>query len=124
MTIVKGVNNSVSGAGPMFRISSDQGDGYKISFNAMGGWCAFVSSNGSSTPLKCGSDTTNFHTGIGQSNYLTIKAQNKQFDVQVNGHSLCSFTDASYSSGYVGFQLGPGSQDSDIVFSDVKVWQV
>lgn len=105
------------------------GSWYRVSFELGGYWTFGYLTGGiggvvHDNTLASGVSQA-FHRGIGQSNYITMRVENHKIDVQVNGQQLFpTITNSLLTGGMIGVQLGPGSQDADVAFSDVKVWQL
>lgn len=128
MTILRGLDGQ-GGVGPSFCMSSAlNGSWYRVSFE-LGGYWTFGFLTGGFGNVKDTTITSGvsqyFLTQPGQANYITVRVQNHHIDAQVNGHQLFStLTDTTLDGGMIGVQLGPGSQDADVAFSDALVWQV
>jgi hypothetical protein len=121
MTIRQGIDDGITGeAGPTFRVH-DNAPGYQVSFDVNGNWSVTYNStmlSQATTPFPY------FHSGVNQSNYITIRADGSSIQVQVNGHDLGSFTNSSDAAGFIGVEMTPGSDMGNVSFSDVRVWQL
>lgn len=125
MTIISGLDTpSNSSVGPVFRVNTGgTGQEYQVSFDVAGNWQVTVDS----TPLTgdiCANPCPYFHRGYNQANFITILAAGSSIQVQINGYTLGSYTDTTYTSGFVGVLLSPGSDDSSVAFNNMLVWQV
>lgn len=124
MTILAGLGNDQSWAGPTFRINTNgNGQQYQVNFDANGDWQVATET----LPLCsviCSDASPYFHTGLHRANFITIRASGSHIQVQINGHLLDSFTDATYASGFIGVEMAPGTQNSSVAFSDLRVWQL
>jgi hypothetical protein len=124
MTILSGVNNDQSGAGLTFRTNTaGTGQQYQVLFDAKGDWQV-------STDVKdlnggiCTNPCPHFHTGFNQPNVITVRAAGNFIQIQINGYDLSSYTDSTYSSGAIGVQMNPGTENSSVAFANVRVWQL
>ncbi len=129
MMILQGVGKD-AGAGIAFCSSNAlNGSFYGVSFNETGYWSFGVLTNGNSPNSNVrtiiSGTSQYFHTAVGQANYLTVKVKDHKFEAQINGYPLFSnITDTTLNGGFIGVEIGPGSLNSDVAFSDAKVWQV
>lgn len=121
MTILEGIDDGIAGeVGPTFRVH-DNGSQYHVSFDVNGYWSVTYNSttlSSATTPFPA------FHSGINQSNYITIRAVGSSIQIQVNGHDLGSFTDSSDPAGFIGVEMTPGSDMGKVSFSNVRVWRI
>lgn len=124
MTILAGLGNDQSWAGPTFRINTNgNGQQYQVNFDANGDWQVATET----LPLCsviCSDASPYFHTGLHRANFITISASGSHIQVQINGHLLDSFTDTTYASGFIGVEMAPGTQNSSVAFSNLRVWQL
>jgi hypothetical protein len=122
MTILSGVDNSQAGAGPIFRVNtSGSGQQYQVTFDEKGDWDVETDVQNLSG-ASCANPCPNFHQGFGQPNIITIRASGSSIQIQINGYPLGSYTDSTYSTGYIGVQLTPGTDNGSVAFSNVRVW--
>lgn len=124
MIILAGVDNGESGAGPTFRTNTaGTGQQYQVQFGVNGAWEV-------ATDIKplvggiCANPCPYFHVGLNKANYITIRTSGNHIQIQINGHDLSSYTDSTYTSGAIGVQLSPGTENSSVAFSDVRVWRL
>jgi hypothetical protein len=64
------------------------------------------------------------HTGLNQVNLLAVVVQNGSIDLYVNQQKIGSYDDSSYTHGQIGVFAGNAGNLTDIVFNNVKVWQL
>jgi len=118
MKILEGVNSDNAAACTSFRITTRTQD--EVCFSQDGYWSVdgssgTLASNGTAFPY--------FASGVNQSNYITIWANGGTFRIQVNGHALGgTYTDPNISSGFLGVNLTPGTSESKVAFSNLRVW--
>ena len=130
MTLLTGMNSNNSGAGPVFRVNPNNTNRlYQMDINEKGDWdVASASETNSSSPVSktnaCQNPCPYVHTGLNQANVITIRAFGSQVQIQVNGQPLVSFTDKTYASGFIGVQMSPGTANSSVAFSHVRIWQL
>lgn len=63
-----------------------------------------------------------FHTGLGQSNLLTVIARGSSIYLYVNKQFLISVSDSAYSSGKIGVFASAVTHPTDVVFTNAEVW--
>ena len=63
-------------------------------------------------------------TGLGSTNTLAIVARGDQYSFYVNQQLVTSFTDGTYSHGQIGFDADFGTSSTELVFTNIKVWQL
>lgn len=124
MTILSGVGAGESGAGATFRVNPNgNGQQYQVTFTVAGNWLVetdtqVLRSNGPT----CANPCPFFVNGVNHPNVLTISASGSVIQIQINGHPLGSYLDATYTSGYIGVQLSPGTESSSVAFSHLRLW--
>lgn len=124
MTILSGANNDQSGAGPTFRTNTaGNGQQYQVLFDAQGDWQVSTDAQ-SLNGGTCANPCPHFHTGFNQPNVITVRAAGNFIQIQINGYDLGTYTDSTYSSGAIGVQMNPGTENSSVAFADVRVWQL
>lgn len=132
MTILSGLDNTNSGAGPQFRKNPDQNAShYKVTFDVMGNWHLWlvVNDNASILPdslvgARCGNPCSYFHTGLNQPNVFTIWDVGNKIDVFVNGHLIDTCSDSTYTSGFLGVRADPGTSSASVAFNNLSVWRL
>lgn len=115
------------GTGPSFCVGSPLGGSlYALSFDSQGHWTFSILTGGISGNVVVKTILAGvnhfFITGIGQANYLTLRVKNHQIDAQVDGYPIFSTVDVRLSTGQIGVQLGSGTHDAAVAFSEVRVW--
>lgn len=126
MTILTGLHTDQSGAGPTFRVNtSGNGQQYQVDFDVAGNWDVESDTTTlTSNSASCASPCPYFHSGFNQPNVITISASGNLMQIQINGYPLGSYTDNTYTSGYIGMQMSPGTEDSSVAFSNLRVWKL
>ncbi len=111
--------------GFMLRIGTDGGKRYDVDIDSTGEWMAFrcigKSSDGKTANCKTiagPKSNSAIHRGLGVNNTLEVHAKGTNFQVYVNGTHVGTFTDSTYSSGYLGLET---SLDAGAVFSNFSV---
>ncbi len=122
-----------AGGGLIFRANENNSQYYRLFIGTDGSYFVLVSvdstgSGSSGNARQLVLDTASaFNTGLGATNTIAIVARGNTFSFYVNqqlvGHA---FTDSTYTSGQVGFDAGgaDGKTPTDVVFTNVKVWQL
>jgi serine/threonine protein kinase len=64
------------------------------------------------------------HTDLNQVNLLAVVVQNGAIDLYVNQQKIGSYDDSTYTHGQIGVFAGSAANSANIVFSNVKVWQL
>ena len=64
------------------------------------------------------------HIGLNQVNLLAVVVQNGAIDLYVNQQKIGSYDDSTYTHGQIGVFAGNAGNLTDIVFNNVKVWQL
>lgn len=106
------------------------GSFYSIDFNTQGDWNFSILTGGSTGPAKSVSllagQSQYFQTGIGQVNYITVRAtKDHQITAQINGKALFQTRDQRLSGGQIGVGISNGgAQSADALFTDARVWQL
>lgn len=63
-------------------------------------------------------------TGAGQSNTLTLIAQGATFYLYINQQYVASASDTSFASGEVGVAASDTTNNTDVAFTNAKVWSL
>ena len=130
MTIVSGVTNVTGtsrGAGLMFRYNNDP-DGldntdYGIGFQQDGTYYLYAYNHGTWINLGTGL-CTSFQQGAHHTNRLDIKMKGSTITLFVNDVFVLTTTDTHFQSGQLGVQAASGNNPSEVVYSNLKVWNV
>lgn len=69
-------------------------------------------------------NTTYMQSDSTQANTITLIAEGSTFYIYINGHFIETVTDSSYQSGWFGLIADSGQDDTDVAFSNLKVWQL
>ncbi len=62
------------------------------------------------------------HTGLNQSNTIAVAANGSTLDLYVNQQKIDSVNDSTYSQGQVGVIAEAYSNQTEVVFSNARVW--
>jgi hypothetical protein len=74
-----------------------------------------------STPLIYDTSSA-IKTAAGQTNTLTVVARGKNIYLYINQQFVASTSDGSYSAGEIGIFAGNNGSNTDVAFSNVRVW--
>jgi hypothetical protein len=65
------------------------------------------------------------HTGLNQSNVITVAAKGEAIDFYVNQKKIDSVTDSTYSKGQIALATEFQTSDlTEVVYSNAKVWKL
>ena len=118
MTILKG-----DGGGVLFRSKSDYSLLYKFTIGTDGTYTLLSPYKKTCKTLATGYSTA-IRTGLSQSNVLTVIARGSSLYVYINGQFVAQAQDGTALSGAIGLYAFNLTQNTDVEFSDVKVWQL
>jgi len=114
MMIIKGDAGGIN-----FRSAS--GSGYYFSIGQDGSYKFYRDVNYSLQTIKSGSSAA-IHTGLGQTNLVTVIAQGNTFEFYVNKQYITTVTDSTNSQGSVGVVAFDNNNPTEVVFNNAKVW--
>ncbi len=119
---------STAAGGLLFRADENNSKYYRLSIDATGFYfiLAVVDSTGTSgnaRELNRGT-ASSFSVGLDKINTLAIVAHGSQYTFYVNRQLVTTFTDTTYTHGQIGFDADYGSSPTELVFTNVKVWQL
>lgn len=124
MTIKQGGNGAQGGL--IFRGIENNSRYYILFVDTQGNFALDISVNS-----KGANDRTlqqgllaNFLTGFNRVNTLGIVANGSQISLYVNGKKEFQVSDTTYTTGQVGFLASYGSSNTDVIYNNVKVWQL
>jgi hypothetical protein len=112
MTILKG-----DYGGMVFRTNSKNPFGYRFALG-LGGWCNLV--YGSNELAK----STAFKTNLNQPHLLTVIARGSSISLYIDKQWVATVEDSSASSGGIGLMAGDFSNEADVAFRNVQVWNL
>jgi hypothetical protein len=119
MTITKGDEG-----GLIFRANDAASKFYDFRVGRDGYYALNVSKDDkNSTPLIY-SPSPAIKTRVGQMNLLSVVARGKNFYLYINQQFVASTSDGSYSSGEIGVFAGNNGNNTDVAFSNVRVWNL
>jgi hypothetical protein len=117
-----------SGGGLVFRASgSDQY--YALEIYESGQYIFFACSGGNCDHRIAGypdsSVIPSFHAGLHQANTIAVVAHGNTFTFYANGQQFAGpFTDGTYGSGLIGFYDAGSQATTEVVYSNVEIWQL
>lgn len=119
MTIVKGDEG-----GLIFRGNDKTSKFYYFRIGRDGFYSLDVSKDDkNSTPLLYDTSSA-IKKKAGEQNTLTVIARGKQIYLYINKQFVAATTDSSYSSGEIGVYAGNNGNETDVAFSNVRVWSL
>ena len=125
--VIKSGGDGAAG-GLLFRADENNIKFYRLSIDNNGHYfvLAIVDTTGASGNARKLTEGTasSFSTGLGSTNTLAIVARGDQYSFYVNQQRVTSFTDGTYSHGQIGFDADFGTSSTELVFTNVKVWQL
>ena len=62
------------------------------------------------------------HTGLNQTNLISVFAHENNLDLYINRQPVASITDSTYSSGAIGVTASAYANPTEVVFSNAQVW--
>ncbi len=99
-------------------------NGYLVNITAGGSYSAWRRVNGVSTAIISWTPSPHINTGMGASNIVSIHAMGSTFHIYINGEYINSFTDNTYTVGYVGLGTYDASEGANLVKWDYAHLQV
>jgi hypothetical protein len=97
---------------------SGTGNNYVFRVDSNGDWSFGKGVSGTITPLQDSTPNAAIHTGLDTTNLLEVAAKGSHFDFLVNGVTVGSADDSTYSSGKFGLV---GQDGAEAVFTDYRV---
>jgi len=124
MTIQQGGNGAEGGL--FFRGVENNSQYYILFVDTQGNFDFDISVNskGENDRTLQRGQLTNFLTGFHQVNTFGVVANGNQLSLYVNGKQEFQLTDTTYTLGQIGFIASYGSSNTDVIFNNVKVWQL
>ncbi len=125
MKIMKGNKNGLQTLGGMvFRFNEGTRSFYSLLISPGGAYLLSKFSNEDFTALSEGVSNA-INTNLGQSNTLTVIAQENILMVFVNQHYLATVHDSNLSSGQIGLiALDTSKTPVDVAFQNMKIWRL
>ena len=120
MTILRG-----DFGGIIFRSSASSPKFYLLQFGVDGTYnlLGYVSTNGNDARSLLSSITPAMK-GLNQPNLITLIARNSQLTVFVNKHYVDTVSDTLYKSGQIGFMAYYKSNQTEVAYSNMQLWQL
>lgn len=124
MTIKQGGNGAEGGL--FFRGVENNSQYYILFVDTQGNFDFDISVNskGANDRTLQRGQLANFLTGFNQVNTLGVVANGSQISLYVNGKKEFQLTDTTYALGQLGFIASYGSSNTDVIFNNIKVWQL
>lgn len=117
MTIVQGY-----GGGIVIRTDVASGTHYYFHISNDGSYALDIyNKNNVINTLTSGSNSA-INTGLNQSNQIAVVANGSSIDLYVNNQHIDSVSDSTYSQGEVGVAASSNGSQTEVVFSNAKVW--
>lgn len=105
------------------RWNGDTQSGYRLYFSSDGRYTfEFLDKNDDHVLISQSSSA--IHTGTGQSNIITIIARGNNFYLFINKQYVNSVSDETFHSGQIAMGADGRHTDSEVAFSNVRVWQL
>ncbi len=82
----------------------------------------YVDNTGAHARTLIGSNSSAIRTGLDQSNTIAVVANGSTLDFYVNQQKIDSINDSTYSHGQVGVIAEAYSNQTEVVFSNARVW--
>lgn len=125
--VIKSGGDGAAG-GLTFRGDENNNKYYRLSIDTSGNYFILVSvdstgTTGNARKLKDGV-ASSFSSGAGATNTLAVVARGDTYAFYVNQQLVTSFTDSTYTSGQIGFDVDFGTSSTELLFTNVKVWQL
>lgn len=117
MTIIKG-----DGGGMVFRASTSGIMEYEFDVYEDGTYDFVVWFSGSHSRTLASGFSPIIHTGLNQSNELTVVARGHSFYLYANGQYLATVNDTTYASGAIGLVVGALTKATEVAFQNAQVW--
>lgn len=120
MQIIKG-----DGGGITFRHNNTAtaNSDYNFSIYQDGTYSLYMLNNNQFKTLVDSSNAA-IYRGLNQINLLAVVAKGSTITLYVNHQQIASVTDNTFSNGQLGVQAAPISHPTEVVFSNVKVWNL
>ena len=124
MTIKQGGSGAEGGL--IFRGIENNSKYYILFIDTQGNYMLdiAVNSKGSNDRTLQQGQLGNFISGFNQANTLGIVANGSQIALYVNGKKEFQVSDTTYTTGQVGFLASYGSSNTDVIYNNVKAWQL
>ncbi len=117
MTITQGDYGGV-----IFRADTDNSRYYYVLIGQDGSYRIGIGIGRSSQQLLDNSTSTAIKTGLGQTNLIAVVANGNTITAYVNGQSLTTVNDSTYSQGQIGVAADDEGNPSEVVFQNARVW--
>jgi serine/threonine protein kinase len=84
----------------------------------------FMGFNGTNAKTLTSNSSSAIKTGLNQSNVIAVVANGSKLDLFVNGQKIDSVLDSTYSHGQIGVVADAVNNQTEVVFSNAKVWKL
>jgi hypothetical protein len=121
MTITQGNHGGIA-----FRVNSDLGDYYSFQISTDGAYGLTLVHNNTSSGVKKlqQGSSASIHTGLNQTNLVTVIAQGRDFFLYANKQFLAKVSDSTLNKGNIGLLSSSDTQSTDIIFLDAQLWKL
>lgn len=121
MKIVQGTSG-----GLFFRVNSGTGTFYFFTIDSTGMYQMFYYTGSSAADgMRVAFDMSHyFHTGLNQSNEITLIVQGGTMDLYINGQYENRFYNLHSSTGSIGLGIANNQTTTQVQFTNVKVWKL
>jgi hypothetical protein len=124
MTIKQGGDGAEGGL--IFRGIENNSQYYILFIDTQGNFSLdiAVNSKGANDRTLQQGQLANFLTGFNQVNTLGIVSAGSQISLYVNQKKEFQVSDTTYSAGQIGFLASYGTSNTDVIYNNVRVWQL
>ncbi len=121
MTITQGNHGGIA-----FRVNSDLGNHYSFQISTDGAYSLNLVHNNNSSDVKIlqQGSSASIHTGLNQTNLVTVIAQGTDFFLYANKQFLAKVSDSTLNKGNIGLLSSSDTQPTDIIFLDAQLWKL
>src|SRR5579875_3906364 len=119
MTVLKG-----DGGGMLFHVeNTNPHEYYEFDVAQDGTYGLYKADAGQFITMTSGSNPA-IHQGLNQTNVLGVVVQGSNITLYVNGTSVDSVTDSTFSHGQIGVSASVVNQVTEVSFTNAKVWKL
>jgi hypothetical protein len=119
MTITQG-----DAGGITFRSDGTNNTCYYFAISASGSYALFYVHNDNYVTILNWTSSAFINTGAGSTNLLAVVVRGRAVDLYVNNQHLAGITDAAVVTGQIGVAAEDAENNTEVTFSDVKVWKI
>jgi serine/threonine protein kinase len=119
MTVTQG-----DAGGITFRYDGTNDTCYYFAISTNGYYALFYVHNDNYIPILNWTSSAAINTGAGPTNLLAVVVRGRAVDLYVNNQHLAGITDAAVVTGQIGVAAENAESNTEVTFSDVKVWKI